>query len=119
MKNLKINSEFKKELIGFKEAVFINQYDSAWDHLERAHILGQAYWFEHLKVHLIMFWFAFKTKNLKEVMAQVPRIIVAAPGSLFNKAPLGNVGTGRVGIFKKMRIPEDLQKILNESTTLK
>lgn len=115
MNNL-ITTEINNELKSFKDARRLNQVTQAWDFLERAHILGQKYWLEHLRVHVYMLKYAFQTRNYSEAMAQLPRIILAAPGSLLNKAPYGNVGTGRVGIFKKMKIPSDLQKILDKNS---
>lgn len=35
------------------------------------------------------------------------------PGALLRKAPKGNVGTIRGGIFEPMSIPDDLKQILD------
>lgn len=56
---------------------------------------------------------AFRTLNFKELLAQIPRLFLAAPGSLTGKAPKGNPGSSRVGIFTPHGVPEDLAKILS------
>ena len=61
-----------------------------------------------------MFAWSLKNQNAKELLGQIPRILLAIPGSLTGKAPLGNVGGARVGIFQPMEIPEDLKKILDK-----
>lgn len=56
----------------------------------------------HLLVHLEMFWLAVKYRQWGEVLGQIPRIILAVPGSLLKLAPAGNVGSTRMGIFEKV-----------------
>ena len=85
---------------------------ASWQHLERAHILSQPYAWLHIYVHIKMILFSLRRGNFKEVIAQIPRILLAGPGSLFGLAPKGNTGGGNVGIFTPMEIPEYLRKIL-------
>lgn len=47
----------------------------SWHYLERAHILGQPYPFAHSYVHWKMLKFGFKTKNTKEIIGQIPRLV--------------------------------------------
>jgi hypothetical protein len=86
----------------------------AWKALERAHILSQAYGRPHVRVHARMFVQAWRERRWREVVGQLPRIVLAAPGSWLGRAPLGNTGGSDVGIFTPMAIPDDLQKILDE-----
>lgn len=87
---------------------------SAWNHLERAHILSQSFAISHIYVHWRMFVFAIRTRDFYEVLGQIPRLLLAGPGSIFNRAPRGNTGRSNVGIFTPMNIPEDLEITLAE-----
>ena len=49
----------------------------SWHHLERAHILGQAWPLEHTRTHWRMLAFAFKIKNTKELVGQIPRLLLS------------------------------------------
>lgn len=87
--------------------------ERTWSHLERAHVLSQAHAWQHVRVHLWMFAFAFRQRRMGEMIGQLPRIVLAAPGSWLGRAPLGNTGGADVGIFTPMPIPEDLQALLD------
>jgi hypothetical protein len=84
----------------------------AWRHLERAHILSQPFAWPHVRVHGRMFAFAWRGRWWREILGQLPRLVLAGPGSLLGRAPLGNTGGADVGIFTPMQIPDDLQAIL-------
>lgn len=85
---------------------------SGWNHLERAHVLSQAYAVAHLRVHWLMFAFAWRRRDLRELLGQLPRLLLAAPGSWTGRAPLGNTGGSNVGIFTPMPVPTDLDKLI-------
>ncbi|MGE0634072.1 MAG: DUF3703 domain-containing protein [Pseudobdellovibrionaceae bacterium] len=87
----------------------------AWNFLERAHILGQFHTVPHLSVHWKMLVLAAKTRDRSELVGQVTRLLLAAPGSILKKAPRGNTGRSNVGIFEPMKIPKDLEEILSSS----
>jgi hypothetical protein len=87
----------------------------AWRALERAHVLSQAMAWPHVRVHLRMLGFAWRRRDWRELAGQLPRILLAAPGSLLGRAPRGNTGGSRVGIFTPMAIPDNLQRILDGS----
>jgi hypothetical protein len=107
---------FLNEIDSYKLSFTHEQnHNSAWNHLERAHILSQFYVGPHLLVHLYMMIFAVKTRDWREALGQIPRLILAAPGSYFHRAPLGNTGGSDVGIFQQMEVPLDLQEILNKN----
>ena len=57
----------------------------AWGHLERAHIIGQAYPREHTLVHWKMLGFGIKIKSAREVVGQIPRILVGGVKSFVGK----------------------------------
>lgn len=68
--------------------------------LEEAHILSQPFAVEHFYVHWKMFQLAYEFRVWKELMGQIPRLVLAMPGSWSGKAPAGNVGSTRMGIFE-------------------
>lgn len=85
---------------------------SAFHHLERAHVLGQADTRDHTRVHLLMFKVGVKRKDRKEITGQLLRIAGAATKTPLGIYPKGNTGGANVSPFKAMEIPEDLRRIL-------
>jgi hypothetical protein len=107
-----LRSAFVTELRAAREAEARRDLPSAWRHLERAHILSQAYAGPHVRVHARMLAFGWRRRNRHEVLGQLVRMLVAGPGSWLGRAPLGNSGGADVGIFTPMAIPEDLRRLL-------
>lgn len=104
---------YQKELDLYHEALSYQNYALAWSHLERAHIIGQSYPFAHNLAHWKMLVFAFKMKDLKEFVGQLPRLFVGGIKSFVGKIPLGNPGGANVPPLKPFPISPDLQEILN------
>lgn len=73
----------------------------AWAHLEQAHILGQPWAGPHSRSHWAMLRLAFRTRNGREMLGQLPRLLLVAPSSWLGVAPSGNVGSTRMGMFEK------------------
>ena len=89
-----------------------DQLDTAFAHLERAHILGQSFTLPHARAHLEMLKIGWKRGDAVEIIGQILRIF----GSLLFTwvwVPVGNTGGAHVPPFKSMPIPEDLQELLN------
>ena len=84
----------------------------AWRLLERTHILSQPWPSPHIRSHLDMLGLAVRTRNRREVIGQLVRIIVAGPGSATGRYPLGNTGRADVPATKPMPVPDDLAEIL-------
>jgi hypothetical protein len=87
----------------------------AWVALERAHILSQSRPWAHLRVHLIMLWFALTSLDVAEVIGQLGRAALAYPSSRWGFAPHGNPGSTRVSAFVPMPIPSDLAAIITQA----
>jgi hypothetical protein len=83
-----------------------------WHHLERAHILSQALAGLHLKTHAAMLAAAGRRRDGREVAGQLLRLVLAAPGSLTGRYPVGNTGGADVSAFRPMPIPDDLRALL-------
>lgn len=106
---------YKKELADAKAAIKLKHYQSGWRHLERAHILGQPYPLEHTSVHWKMFLFGLNVKNWKEVIGQIPRLLVGGVKSFVGHVPVGNTGGANVPPLQPMEIPDDLAVIINNA----
>lgn len=109
-----LRDAFDQELRAARETEAHPAVNNAWHHLELAHILSQAYPGPHLRVHWLMFWFAFRQRNVPELLGQIPRLLLAVPGSWTGRAPRGNTGGANVGIFTSMPIPAELVGLLEE-----
>lgn len=106
--------EVQKELQEAKNTFHKGELQISWRHLERAHILGQAYPIEHTQSHWQMLLFAFRIKNTKEILGQIPRLLVGGVKSFVGEIPVGNTGGANVPPLKPMEIPEDLKTILSK-----
>ena len=80
-------------------------------HLERAHILGQPRFVDHLRSHLWLLAWAWRQRDWAEMAAQLLRL-PGSLGSLLGAYPLGNPGTRRVGALTPQPLPEDLKALL-------
>jgi hypothetical protein len=83
-----------------------------WNHLERAHILSQPMALPHVRTHLAMLGYALRRHDRAEVLGQVFRLMVAAPGSWTGRYPVGNTGGADVSAVLPMPIPVDLRALL-------
>lgn len=88
--------------------------EEAWQHLERAHILSQPFPGLHVKVHVRMLGRAFRDRKWREFFGQLPRLLLAGPGSFFGRYPLGNRGTTVISMFQPEPLPSDLASLLSE-----
>jgi hypothetical protein len=88
---------------------------SAFRHLERAHVLGQAVTFEHTRVHWLMLKIGWKKRDWREIFGQLFRLVGASTKTPFGIYPTGNTGGANVSPFKPMPIPDDLQAIINHA----
>jgi len=109
---------YNKEILMAESEFDKKHYPQSWRHLERAHILGQPYPLAHTGVHWKMLCFGIKIKNRKEVVGQIPRLLVGGIKSFVGKIPVGNTGGADVPPLKPMEIPEDLLLILNRNKKL-
>lgn len=110
-----LQTHIEKELTYADEMIAQRDYSSAFGHLERAHVLGQAITFDHTRIHWRMLKLGLRTRNLSEIFGQIIRIIGAATKTPFGIYPTGNTGGTNVYFFKPMPIPADLQQILDKA----
>ena len=83
-----------------------------WHHLERAHILSQPMVGPHVRTHAAMFGTALRRRDAKELVGQLARLVMAAPGSASGRYPLGNTGGADVSPFRPMPVPEEFRTLL-------
>lgn len=83
-------------------------FDGAWRHLERAHIVAQPLAVAHLAVHLRMLGLAFAVRDIREIGGQVLRLVLAPLGNVAGTLPIGNTGRARISAFAPMPAPPDL-----------
>jgi Protein of unknown function (DUF3703) len=103
------DKEIQESTILFRQ----NEFFLAWQKLERAHIIGQPWAVEHTISHWKMLLFAFKIKNTKEIIGQLPRLFIGGIKSYVGKVPTGNTGGSNVHPLKKMEISDDILQIMN------
>ena len=90
----------------------IGEVGSAFARLERAHVLGQASTVEHVRVHWAMLRWALRQHAAAEALGQAWRIV----GALLKTwlwVPVGNTGGARVSGFETMRVPPELQRLID------
>ena len=102
-----------------REARVSGDLATEWRHLERAHVLSQPMVWLHLRTHVAMLGAGIRRHDGREVLGQVLRLIVAGPGSLSGRYPVGNTGGADVSALKPMPIPEDLISVLLNGSRIK
>lgn len=105
--------EFYRRELDLHKTEFAQQnLPQAWHHLERAHILAQAWPREHSYVHWRMLLFGIHIKSGREIVGQIPRLVIGGVKSFVGNIPVGNTGGANVPPLLAMEIPDDLSKIL-------
>ncbi|WP_447802039.1 DUF3703 domain-containing protein [Pseudomonas serbica] len=100
----------------FREAELAERdsdFQAAYSWLERAHILTQRIPLAHTKSHWLMLKLGLLTKDWREVVGQLPRIVAAL---LFSRiwVPVGNTGRARISALSVMPLSTDLEELLRE-----
>ena len=106
---------FLKELEMAEKYSSMNDFGSSWYHLERAHILGQPYPYQHTLVHWKMLLFGIKIKDAREIIGQIPRLLIGGIKSFVGEIPVGNTGGANVPPLRSMEIPKDLKLIIDQN----
>lgn len=88
------------------------ELQAAFAELERAHILGQRFLWPHIVTHLAMLRIGWLSRDWREVIGQLLRLVATLPGWLSGWVPKGNPGGASVSALKPMPIPADLQPLL-------
>ena len=107
-----LRKEFYKELEIAKDNIQSKEYKKAFYHLERSHILGQNYVIPHTLSHYWMLIVGIKTKDYKEIIGQLIRLPLGILGSAVGIVPIGNTGGANISAFKKLPIPDELKRVM-------
>ena len=110
-----IRPYFQKELTAYHSSLLTNDFQEAWLHLERAHVIGQSYPFEHTLVHWRMLQFGTRIKSFKEIIGQIPRLLVGGVKSFIGKIPVGNTGGANIPPLKSLPIEPDIIEIFERA----
>lgn len=114
MMSPKLREHFEREMGLAMATRARGNHAETWYHLERSHVLSQAYAWPHVRVHWRMLMHGWTRHDWREVAGQLIRVLVAAPGSWLGRAPIGNTGGANVGILQPMPIPPELQRMLED-----
>ena len=110
---MELRARWVEERAAARAARHRRDFAGEWRHLERAHILSQPMAGPHVRTHIAMLGFALRHLDGREIVGQLERLVVAAPGTWTGRYPVGNTGGANVSAFKPMPIPDDLQAALS------
>ncbi len=91
------------------------QAATAFGHLERAHVLGQASTAHHVRVHAQMLLWGLRQRDGRECLGQVLRIIGAATKTAIGLVPSGNTGGTNISPFKPLPVAPDLAALIQDA----
>jgi hypothetical protein len=109
-----LKDHYNHELESYRTEFSKGNLQVAWRHLERAHILGQPWPREHTHVHWMMLSFGMRIKNTREIIGQIPRLLVGGVKSFVGHIPVGNTGGTNVPPLQSMEIPKDIREMMKE-----
>ena len=106
-----MDDAYKQEAEQADQALRRDDFETAFRHLERAHVLAQRVTGRHTFIHWRMLVAGLRRGDLCEAVGQLPRIVASI---LFSRlwVPRGNSGRSRVSAFKPMPVPADLQHLV-------
>jgi len=109
-----LKASYLTELEAARIAEWAGDFQAAFTHLERAHILSQKFALAHAATHLRMLRLGWRTRDVREVLGQSIRTIAAL---VFSRiwVPVGNTGRANVSAFAPMPVPEDLVEVLGKA----
>ncbi len=110
-----IRDRLRLDLAEARDARRSGEHWRGWRLLEDAHVLSQPWARWHVRVHLAMLAAGVRERDVREVWGQLVRLVVAGPGSMTRRYPMGNTGRARVPATQPMPIPDDLAELLGNS----
>lgn len=110
-----IRHKISGDLHRARDAARSGDTGTAWALLEDCHVLSQPWAGPHVRTHLHMLALAVRTVDVREAVGQLARLVIAAPGSLAGRYPVGNSGRAGVSMFAPMPVAARLDRLLKES----
>jgi len=109
-----VRPHVERELDAASTAEARGEFETAFGHLERAHVLSQVATYEHVRVHWQLLRFALRHDRTADAFGQLWRMVGAALLTAVGLVPDGNTGGSNVNGFRRMPIAEDLRQTLQE-----
>ena len=104
---------FDNEIALAKELIARGELEAGFPHLERAHVIGQAFVLPHATTHWMMLRVELRRRRVKAALGQIVRVVLGIIGSAVGVVPVGNTGGSDVSMFKRMPIAPDLQNVID------
>ena len=114
-----LRPHYQKELQSYRKELQAGNLQQAWQHLERAHIIGQSFPYEHSYVHWKMLQFGFRIKSGKEIIGQIQRLLIGGVKSFVGKVPIGNTGGANIPPLNPLPIAPELEQLLSKASIVK
>lgn len=110
--NPDLRAAYKQNLDAAKSSYRTGNHESAFSHLETAHVLGQQFLLPHITVHFWMLRVAAARQDKREIVGQITRLAATVPGFITGWVPLGNTGGANVSALKPLPVPESLSSLV-------
>jgi Protein of unknown function (DUF3703) len=107
-------SAYQAEITEAKRLLALGKIASGFAHLERAHVLGQAYVLPHMHTHWLMLKVEIRRRRPMAAFGQVIRFVFGGIGSALGHIPVGNTGGSDISMFKSMPIAPELKAIIED-----
>jgi hypothetical protein len=104
---------FDNEMTLAKALIARGELEAGFAHLERAHVIGQAFVVPHARSHWLMLKVELRRKRAVAAFGQAVRIVLGMLGSAVGIIPVGNTGGSDISMFKRMPVEPALQKIID------
>lgn len=110
-----IRPHVQAELDAASSAEARGQFQTAFRHLERAHVLSQVCTRQHVRVHWRFLRFALRHDRGADAAGQLWRLAGAALLTAVGLVPAGNTGGSNVNGFRRMGVASDLQRVIDDA----
>jgi hypothetical protein len=117
MMNTQRRLAFDKEITRGRERIAAGDLVRAFQHLERAHVIGQTFVGAHAKAHWLMLSLEIHRGRVAAAFGQAVRLVLGVIGSAVGVVPIGNTGGTDISMFKRLPIAPELQEIIDDSST--
>ena len=104
---------FDNEIAMAREFIARGEIEAGFSHLERAHIIGQAFVAPHALAHWMMLGVEIRRRRVRGILGQIVRIFLGALGSAVGVVPVGNTGGTDISMFKRIPVEPELQKLID------
>ncbi len=109
-------SAYQAEITEAKRLLALGEIALGFTHLERAHVLGQAYTLPHMHTHWLMLKVEVRRRRPMAAFGQAIRFGFGGIGSAIGRIPVGNTGGSDISMFKSMPIAPELKAIIEDRT---